>query len=65
MPITIAPVTPDFVAEVGDVDLTQPLSDADFDQLKAAFTRYAVLVFANQDLTPEQHLAFSRRWGAV
>ncbi|MFO0521975.1 MAG: TauD/TfdA dioxygenase family protein [bacterium] len=65
MPITIASVTPDFVAEVGDIDLSRPLSDADFDQLKQAFTRYAVLVFANQALTPEQHLAFSRRWGPV
>ena len=65
MPITIAPVTPGFVAEVGDIDLARPLSAADFDQLRQAFTSYSVLVFANQDLTPEQHLAFSARWGAV
>lgn len=65
MPITIAPVTPGFVAEVGDIDLAGPLSAADFDQLRQAFTSYSVLVFANQDLTPEQHLAFSARWGAV
>ncbi len=65
MPITIASVTPGFVAEVGDIDLAQPLSAADFDQLRQAFTSYSVLVFANQDLTPEQHLAFSARWGAV
>jgi alpha-ketoglutarate-dependent 2,4-dichlorophenoxyacetate dioxygenase len=65
MPITIAPVTPGFVAEVGDIDLARPLSATDLDQLRQAFTSYSVLVFANQDLTPEQHLAFSARWGAV
>lgn len=65
MPITIAPVTPGFVAEVGDIDLAGPLTAADFDQLRQAFMSYSVLVFANQDLTPEQHLAFSARWGAV
>jgi alpha-ketoglutarate-dependent 2,4-dichlorophenoxyacetate dioxygenase len=65
MPITLAAVTPGFVAEVGDVDLTQPLSDADFDQLRQAFTQYAVLIFANQQLTPAQHLAFASRWGPV
>ena len=30
MAITIMPVTPDFAAEIGDVDLTRPLPDAEF-----------------------------------
>jgi alpha-ketoglutarate-dependent 2,4-dichlorophenoxyacetate dioxygenase len=65
MSITIYPVAPGFAAEIGDTDLTAPLSDSDFAEIKAAFWKYAVLVFPGQDLTPEQHLAFSSRFGPV
>lgn len=64
MSITICPITPDFAAEVGDVDL-KSVSDAEFAEIKTAFWRYAVLVFPGQDLTPPQHLDFSARFGAV
>ena len=65
MSITIYPFTPDFAAEIGDVDLSKALPDEVFDEIRAAFFRYAVLVFPGQDLTPEQHLAFSSRFGPV
>ena len=65
MSITIAPITPDFAAEIGDVDLTKPLSDAVFEEIAQAFWKYSVLVFPGQQLTPEQHLAFSLRFGPV
>ena len=65
MSIAIYPVTPDFAAEIGDVDLTKPLPDATFAEIQAAFWKYAVLVFPQQDLTPERHLAFSARVGPV
>jgi alpha-ketoglutarate-dependent 2,4-dichlorophenoxyacetate dioxygenase len=64
MSITIYPVTPDFVAEIGDVDLTRP-GDADVAAIKQAFWKYAVLVFPEQDLTPDQHLAFAEKFGPV
>jgi alpha-ketoglutarate-dependent 2,4-dichlorophenoxyacetate dioxygenase len=65
MSITIYPVTPDFAAEIGDVDLSQPLPDATFAEIQSAFWKYAVLVFPQQNLTAEQHLAFSARFGPV
>jgi alpha-ketoglutarate-dependent 2,4-dichlorophenoxyacetate dioxygenase len=37
----------------------------DFAAIRQAFWQYAVLVFPEQDLTPEQHLAFSARFGPV
>ena len=64
MSITICPVTPSFVAEVGDVDLSR-LSDADLSAIKAAFWKHAVLIFPDQHLTPEQHLAFSEKFGPI
>ncbi len=65
MAITVYPFTPDFAAEIGDVDLAAPLSDADFEDIRTAFWKYAVLVFPGQRLTPEQHLAFAARFGPV
>lgn len=65
MSVTIYSVTPNFVAEVGDVDLSKPLADDDLSAIKQAFWRYAVLIFPEQNLTPEQHVAFSEHFGPV
>lgn len=65
MPITLMPVTPGFVAEVGDIDLTLPLSAQDCEVIKQAFWQYAVLIFPQQTLTTDQQLAFSQRFGSV
>jgi len=43
--ISIKPVRPDFVAEIGNVDLTHPISEALFREIEAAFEKYAVLIF--------------------
>jgi len=64
MPITISPITPDFAAEIGDVDLRN-VSDAEMEEIKTAFWKHAVLVFPAQDLTLQQHLDFSARFGPV
>jgi alpha-ketoglutarate-dependent 2,4-dichlorophenoxyacetate dioxygenase len=65
MPITLSPLTPGFACEVGDVDLTRPLEDADLAAVRDAFARFAVLVFPSQDLTVDQHLAFARQFGPL
>ena len=65
MAITIYPFSENFVAEIGNVDLSGPVSDTDFEAIRQAFWKYAVLVFPGQHLTPEQHLEFSARFGPV
>src|SRR5262245_12503750 len=65
MSIVVSPVTPDFVAEVGDVDLTRPIPDADFAEVRAAFFKFGVLIFPGQDLTQQQQLDFSARFGPI
>ncbi|HZP87575.1 MAG TPA: TauD/TfdA family dioxygenase [Burkholderiales bacterium] len=65
MPLTIYPVTENFAAEIGDVDLCTPLSAEQFAEIEAAFNRYAVLVFPDQNLTVDQHLDFARRFGPL
>ena len=65
MAITISPVTPGFVAEIGDVDLSTPLEPAAAVAIKEAFTTYAVLIFPGQELSQDQHLDFARNFGPL
>src|SRR5258706_1187881 len=62
--ISIKPLTPTFVAEIGNVDLGR-LTDAVFAEIEAAFNRYAVLVFHNQPITEEQQRAFAKHFGEL
>jgi alpha-ketoglutarate-dependent 2,4-dichlorophenoxyacetate dioxygenase len=65
MTISIAAVTPGFAAEIGDVDLSQPLNPEEVEAIKQAFWHYAVLIFPEQKLTEQQHLAFAQYIGPL
>src|SRR3989441_12218432 len=65
MAISVYPVTENFAAEIGDLELARPLDPADLAAIKAAFATYAVLIFPDQQLTQEQHLAFAARFGPL
>jgi alpha-ketoglutarate-dependent 2,4-dichlorophenoxyacetate dioxygenase len=63
--ITVQPVTESFAAEIGDVDLARPIASGDLAAIRAAFTRYAVLVFPDQHFDDESQLAFARHFGPL
>ncbi len=65
MPITVEPITPNFAAEVGDIDLGRPVAPDDVAAIKQAFTKYAVLVFPDQTFSDESHLEFARHFGPL
>lgn len=65
MAITISAMTPGFAAEIGDVDLSQPLTAEDVGAIKQAFWDYGVLIFPGQDLTEQQQLAFAQYIGPL
>ena len=48
--ITAAPSSPHIGAEIGNIDLTRPLSNKQVTELHDAFARYQV-IFVNQDFT--------------
>ena len=50
-------------AEVHGVDLSREVSDDLFAEIHAAFVEYKVLIFPNQTIEPQHHIAFSRRFG--
>ena len=51
--------------EVLGLDLGRPLDDATLAELHALWMEHLVLVFPNQPITDEQHIAFGRRFGAL
>jgi alpha-ketoglutarate-dependent 2,4-dichlorophenoxyacetate dioxygenase len=63
--ITVYPITPDFAAEVGDVDLSAPLSAEDSEAIKQAFWTYSVLIFPEQQLSQDQHVRFAEVFGPL
>jgi alpha-ketoglutarate-dependent 2,4-dichlorophenoxyacetate dioxygenase len=65
MPISLFPVTERFAAEIGDIDLSQPLDAETLQAVREAFATYAVVVFPVQQLTVEQHLAFASNFGPL
>lgn len=54
-----------FAAEISGIDLSAPLDDATFAQVAKAFFDNQVVVFRDQRLTPEQQIAFTRRFGSL
>jgi taurine dioxygenase len=63
--IEVRPVAGSLGAEVHGVDLARPLRNSTADELRRAFVEHLVLFFRDQNLTPEQHLAFSRLFGSL
>ena len=65
MPMQIRPLGPFIGAEVDGVDLREPLTPAQAEALHHGMDRHAVLVFHNQPLTNEQHMAFTLALGPL
>ena len=63
--MTVYPVNENFAAEIGDIDLSNPLLGEDRAEIEAAFNRYSVLVFPDQHLSTDQHLDFARDFGPL
>lgn len=63
----IAPerMSPTIGAEIGGVSLQQPIDEETFDELHRALLEFKVIFFRDQDITPEQHVAFARRFGEL
>lgn len=63
--LNLTELTPFIGAEVHDVNLGAPMSDETFTAVKRAVAERSVLLFRDQDLTPQRHIDFSSRFGAL
>lgn len=52
-------------AEIRGVDLSRLLDDETFNQIARTFFENEVIFFRNQNITPEQQIAFTRRFGVL
>jgi taurine dioxygenase len=63
--IEVRPLASALGAEVLGVDLSTQLDDKIWSQVHEAYLEHHVIFFRDQQLTPEQHLTFSRRFGEL
>jgi alpha-ketoglutarate-dependent taurine dioxygenase len=63
--VTIRPIQGRFGAEVIGLDLSRPLSGDAFRRVEQAWFDYSFLVYRDLVMTPEQHVAFTRRFGEL
>ncbi len=61
--ISIKPIARAGGAKVSGVDLSKAISVEQFEEIKTALAEYQVLVFRDQDISPDQHKEFGRKFG--
>lgn len=61
----IRPLASAIGAEISGVDLAEPLDDGVWTRIERAFHDHCVIFFRDQHITPDQHVAFSRRFGPL
>ncbi len=65
MSLSFRQVGPCFAAEASGLDITKPITPAQADEIHAAMTEYAVVVFREQPLTDETQMAFTLSLGPI
>ena len=63
--IEINRLSPALGAEIFGVDIAAGISDEQFAEIRQAYSDFGVIFFRDQDITPDQHIAFARRWGEI
>jgi taurine dioxygenase len=63
--IGVRPLTPVIGAEIDGVDLSRPLDEAQFGEIRRALLAHHVLVFRDQILSADDHKRFGRRFGEL
>lgn len=63
--LTVEPLTPHIGAEIGNIDLTKPLSNHEVDELHQAFAEFGVIFFRDQPISLDDHVALARHFGEM
>ena len=63
--ITVKPYSPAIGAEIGNIDLTRPLTDLELSEIRRAFTDYMVLFFRQQEISFDDHARFGEYFGTL
>ncbi len=60
----LTPMAPECGVEISGIQIADAAGD-DLEAIKKAIYTHGVAVFRDQELTPEQHIAFAKRWGGI
>ena len=63
--ITVTPISRFVGADIGYVDIAAGISDEQFLEIRRAFVAHGVIFIRDQNLTPDQHIEFAKRWGEI
>jgi taurine dioxygenase len=63
--IRVTPLATSVGAEISGVDLATPPGEPGLAEIRRALGEYGVVFFRDQQLTPEQHIALARCFGAI
>ena len=63
--IEVVPVSGGVGVEVHNVDIKSGIDSGTFDELRAAFVEHGLIFLRDQDITPDEHIAFAKRWGEI
>ncbi|WP_413804422.1 TauD/TfdA dioxygenase family protein [Streptomyces sp. OE57] len=61
----ITPLSRHFCAEIKGVDIASPLDESTMREITDAFHRYSVIIFREQDISPQDQIRFSRCFGEL
>lgn len=65
MTLEIRPLSDALGAEIAGVDPSREIPEAEFAEIRQAWLDHALLLFRGLDWTPEQQIAFTRRFGPL
>lgn len=63
--ISVKRCSPTIGAEIGNIDLTRPLTDLELAEVKRAFTENLVLFFRNQRISFDDHIRLGEYFGSI
>ena len=63
--IEVVPVSGGVGVEVHNVDIKSGIDAGTFDELRAAFVEHGLIFLRDQNITPDEHIAFAERWGEI
>lgn len=63
--ISVTPCSPHIGAEIGNIDLTRPLSELELAELRRAFLEHLVIFFRDQEISFEDHIRLGEYFGPL
>ncbi|MDB5581252.1 MAG: hypothetical protein JWR80_6428 [Bradyrhizobium sp.] len=65
MALQLRPLSHSLGAEICEIDVTRNFSAPEFAEIRQALLDHGILLFRNQNISREQHIEFSRRFGEL